>query len=87
VNWSFEEGFNVVYRGCVHNGVVVFDGDVRLAEGTPVTVESVDVPVGFTPDDPVYRLGELAAPTGIADLAMNIDHYLYGHPKAADGQP
>lgn len=29
----------------------------------------------------VYRLGELALPTGVRDLAVNIDHYLYGHPR------
>jgi hypothetical protein len=77
----------MVYRGCVHDGMVVLEGDVRLAEGTPVTVQTVDVPVPIASDDPVYRLGELAVPTGIPDLATNIDHYLYGHPKATDGQP
>ncbi len=77
----------MVYRGCVHDGMVVLEGNVRLADGTPVTVQTVDVPVPAVTDDPVYRLGELAAPTGVTDLAMNIDHYLYGHPKAADGQP
>jgi hypothetical protein len=76
----------MVYQGCVHNGMVVLDGNVRLAEGTPVTVQTLDVPGPASTDDPVYRLGELAAPTGIADLSLNVDHYLYGHPKAADGQ-
>ena len=76
----------MVYRGSVHDGMVVLEGNVCLAEGTPVTVQTVDVPPPAAADDPVYRLGELAAPTGIADLATNIDHYLYGHPKAADGQ-
>jgi len=32
----------------------------------------------------VYQLDELATPTGIADLALNIDHYLYAHPKVDD---
>jgi hypothetical protein len=77
----------MVYRGCVHGGMVVLEGDVRLAEGTPVTVQTVDAPAPTASDDPIYRLGELAVPTGIPDLATNIDHYLYGHPKAADGQP
>lgn len=74
----------MVYQGCVRNGAVVLDHDVRLAEGTPVTVQIADVPLLAATDDPVYRLGDLAAPTGIADLATNIDHYLYGHPKVAD---
>jgi hypothetical protein len=77
----------MVYRGCVRNGLVVLDGGVRLAEGTPVVVQAPDGPPPPATDDPVYRLGELAARTGIADLAINVDHYLYGHPKAADVQP
>ncbi len=76
----------MVYQGCVHNGVVILNGDVQLADGTPVKVETVDVPAPSVTDDPVYRLGELAAPTGIADLATNIDHYLYGHPRVVDAQ-
>jgi hypothetical protein len=74
----------MVYRGCVRNGTVVLDDEVRLAEGTLVTVQTADVPLPAATDDPVYRVGELAASTGIADLATNIDHYLYGHPKVAD---
>ena len=77
----------MVYRGCVHNGTVVLDNDVRLAEGTPVTVQTSEASPPAADDDPVYRLGDLAAPTGIADLATNIDHYLYGHPKTTDVQP
>jgi hypothetical protein len=68
----------MVYHGCIRNGVVVLEGDVRLAEGTAVTVE--------TSEDPIYRLSELAVPTGVPDLATNVDHYLYGHPKADDAQ-
>ena len=77
----------MVYRGCVHNGMVILDGKVRLAEGTAVTVQPCDAPHAPVANDPIYRLGELAASTGIADLAVNIDHHLYGHPKAADAQP
>jgi hypothetical protein len=69
----------MVYRGCIHNGMVMLDGHVELAEGTPVIVQAVDVlPPSALATDPVFRLGELAASTGIADLAMNIDHHLYG---------
>jgi hypothetical protein len=77
----------MVYQGCVHNGIVVLDGDVQLADGTPVIVQAVENSTSFEDADSIYRLGELAAPTGIADLATNIDHYLYGHPRAADAQP
>jgi hypothetical protein len=69
----------MVYKGQVHDGWVVLEGDVRLAEGTPVIVETVEATsLPAVIPDPVYRLGELAASTGIADLAMNIDHHLYG---------
>ncbi len=34
----------------------------------------------------LYRMLDLAGPAGIPDLSMNIDHYLYGHPKADDQQ-
>lgn len=36
--------------------------------------------------DGLSRLADLAVPTGTADLAMNIDHYLYGHPKVSDAR-
>jgi len=74
----------MVYRGRVTNGVVVLEGDIRLPEGTPVTVEPVEKPPLPIQDDPLYRMAELAVPTGIPDLALNIDHYLYGHPKVDD---
>jgi hypothetical protein len=77
----------MVYQGCVHNGMVVINGDIRLPEGLVVTVEVADVPTNSPQDDSIYRLCELAVPTGIPDLAMNIDHHLYGHPKASDASP
>jgi len=75
----------MVYHGQVQDGVVILDGGVRLPDGTPVTVETVQAAASHDDaDDRVYRLGEFAAPTGVPDLAVNIDHYLYGHPKADD---
>ncbi len=83
----------MVYQGTVHNGVVVFKNGVQLPEGAPVRVELLPQPT--TPEtsktqdarlDPVWQMGELAMETGIPDLAVNIDHYLYGHPKAKDVQ-
>jgi hypothetical protein len=75
----------MVYHGQVQNGVVVLDDGVQLPEGTAVTVQTVQPPsVDEGADDRVYRLGDLAGPTGVPDLAVNIDHYLYGHPKIDD---
>jgi hypothetical protein len=70
----------MVYRGRLDRGVVVFDGDVNLPDGAIVEVTPVEPQPPRPKDDPVYRLYELAAPSGIPDLAENIDHYLYGHP-------
>ena len=83
----------MVYQGTVQNGVVVFESGIHLPEGSPVKVEILSVPdevpqAKLDPDqlDPVFRMGELAVDTGIPDLGVNIDHYLYGHPKVDDGQ-
>lgn len=73
----------MTYRGKVANGVIVLDGDQKLPEGTSVTVQPiVDAKKS---GDAIYRLADLAVPTGIPDLARNVDHYLYGHPKVDDG--
>ena len=73
------------YHGTVRNGVVVLEQDAKLPEGTAVRVEPEPQPVVNDDDlDPAWRIGELAKDTGIPDLAVNLDHYLYGHPKITD---
>jgi len=75
------------YRGTVRNGVVVLEPEAKLPEGTSVRVETEKVPATNDEDlDPVFRMGELAVDTGIPDLGVNLDHYLYGHPKVTDGR-
>lgn len=78
----------MVYQGTIHNGVVVFENGVHLPEGAPVRVELVNQQVAREPltpeEDALLRMEELAFDTGIPDLGVNIDHYLYGHPKATD---
>jgi hypothetical protein len=78
----------MVYQGTIQNGVVVLENGVHLPEGAPVRVElmnKVDSAGTRSPkDDVLFRMGEYAIDTGIPDLAVNIDHYLYGHPKATD---
>ncbi len=71
----------MVYQGRVRNGVVVLEGGVKLPEGTAVKVETIDASPSEQSEDRLYRLAELAVPTGTPDLALNVDHYLYGHPK------
>ena len=76
----------MVYRGRIDHGVVVLEGDACPPEGAIVNVVLVESDAAKAAES-VYRLDELATPTGIADLALNIDHYLYGHPKVDDAQP
>jgi hypothetical protein len=81
----------MIYRGTVKNGVVVLEPGVNLPEGTTVRVETESglelfskAPLGPPEEDPAWRMLEHASPTGISDLSVNLDHYLYGHPKVND---
>lgn len=78
----------MIYQGTVQNGVVVLANGVQLPEGSPVRVELVNkrpLQEGRSPKDEIlFRMGDYAIDTGIPDLAVNIDHYLYGHPKVTD---
>ena len=76
----------MVYRGRIDCGVLVLDGGEHLPDGTIVDVVPVEPKAPSGDAESLYRLDELAVPTGIADLALNIDHYLYGHPKVDDAQ-
>lgn len=81
----------MTYQGTVQNGVVVFEPGVQLPEGSPVRVEVVAKQEPNQADlsaeyDALMNMSDLAIETGIPDLAVNIDHYLYGHPKVTDEQ-
>jgi hypothetical protein len=82
----------MVYQGTVQNGVVILENGIQLPDGTAVKIELLPVPsktekadIDKSQLDPVFRMGELAEDAGIPDLSVNIDHYLYGHPKVTDG--
>lgn len=70
----------MTYTGHVENGVVVFDGPNRPAEGTVVRVEAAA-------GEPKPSWGEvfadlIGAAEGLPeDLAENHDHYIHGAPK------
>jgi hypothetical protein len=73
------------YKGTVKNGVVVLEPPGALPDGTAVRVETEpESSAGDADLDPAWRIGELAKRTGVPDLAVNADHYLYGHPKVKD---
>lgn len=73
----------MTYRGRIKGGAIVLDSEVELPEGAVVRIELEPVGEGRQAD-PLFRMTELAVDTGVRDLATNIDHYLYGHPKASD---
>jgi hypothetical protein len=80
----------MTYQGTIQNGVVVFPPGVCLPEGTPVIVQfgpeetdSKSAAIDPSELDPVFRMAELAEDAGIPDLSVNINHYLYGHPKVS----
>ena len=77
----------MTYRGKVRQGTIVLDPGVELPDGAVVRVEIELTGEATSPsdDDPLYKMADLALETGIPDLATNVDHYLYGHPKAGDG--
>lgn len=76
----------MTYRGEVKGGVIVLEPGAQLAEGTVVSVHPMDAAAAQKNGDAdeLWRMGELAADTGIPDLSINHDHYLYGHPKVKD---
>ncbi len=69
----------MAYRGKVRDNTVVLEPGVHLPEGASVRIELEPANL-----DPLLRMTELAVETGIPDLATNVDHYLYGHPKVGD---
>jgi len=75
------------FRGHVAEGVVVFDDNVQLPEGTPVNVEPISVvttePAGAEIPTLYERLKPfIGAVTGLPpDFAENHDHYLHGAAK------
>jgi hypothetical protein len=77
----------MTYRGHVKGGMVVFESPIPFPDGTEVSIERVDEPkenVLDDPNNPMIQMLDLAVDMGIPDLATNIDHYLYGHPKVDD---
>lgn len=88
MQWTRTKVKQMVYQGTVQNGVVVLPDGVQLPEGAPVRVELVKQEAAkesrSPKDDIIFRMGEYAVETGIPDLGVNINHYLYGHPKVTD---
>lgn len=72
-------------EGRIHEGTVVFNQPVPLAEGTRVRVEALPAEAAEGADrcSLLERLGDVVGAIDDlpADLASQHDHYLYGTPK------
>jgi predicted DNA-binding antitoxin AbrB/MazE fold protein len=73
---------NEILEAVFENGVFRPLGEITLPEGEHVFITISTTNGGIS--DPAYNLASIAEETGIDDLAVNIDHYLYGLPKRAD---
>jgi hypothetical protein len=77
----------MVYHGHVENGLIRLEGSVTLPEGIEVRVETVSPAPGVESNEGGLSLYErlrpvIGAAKGLpADASVNVDHYLYGHPK------
>jgi hypothetical protein len=77
----------MVYRGHVENGLILLEGSVTLPEGIEVRVEILPPAPGGESGEGGLSLYERLKPViGAAkglppDASVNVDHYLYGHPK------
>lgn len=75
------------YRGHVKNGVVVFDGEAQIPEGTEVTIDTVQTEQASEDGARIPTIHERLKPLigtikGLPpDASKNLDHYLYGLPK------
>ena len=78
----------MTFRGKVKNGRVLLDNPKALPEGTEVEVRPIKVrgKPGKGKKRPRSLAEQMAPFIGKAkhlpsDLSVNLDHYLYGHPK------
>lgn len=77
----------MVYQGHVENGTIRLQGSVVLPEGAEVRVEIVAPADSCEPRGSRVSLYDRLKPLiGAAkdlpsDASVNVDHYLYGHPK------
>lgn len=71
----------MTFKGTSKAGTIVLEPGVEIPDGVEVQVRVKD-PVG----DPLGKMAALAIETGVPDLAANVDHYLYGHPKVRDDE-
>jgi len=70
----------MTFRGYFKGGVVVLDEKPDLAEGAEVRVEIVEESLRPTLSERFKDI--IGKAEGLPpDASINVDHYLYGHPK------
>jgi hypothetical protein len=70
------------YTGHVKQGVVIFDGPARPAEGASVRIEEVSNSTKQLPSWGEVFEGLIGTVEGLPeDMAENHDHYIHGVPK------
>ena len=69
------------YTGKVQNGVVVLPPDVKLPEGTEVTVEPVELVPENDPFLAAIRKVAKPRPHWPEDYVLNHGHYVTGEPR------
>jgi hypothetical protein len=79
---SMSRTIEAIYR----NGHVELPPDVQLPDNTPVTVLVHENTASLLVDQEAWNtleqlVAQCSVETGIADLAHQHDHYLYGKPK------
>ena len=71
----------VSFTGKVQNGVVVLPPEIKLPDGTEVSVETVDLPADSDPFIQAVLKSAKPRPHWPKDYALNHGHYVSGEPK------
>ena len=69
------------FTGKVQNGVVVLPPEIKLPDGTEVSVETVDLPADSDPFIQAVLKSAKPRPHWPKDYALNHGHYVSGEPK------
>ena len=69
------------FTGKIQNGVVVLPPEIKLPEGTEVSVETVDLPADNDPFIQAVLKSAKPRPHWPKDYALNHGHYVSGEPK------
>jgi len=69
------------FTGKIQNGVVVLPPEVKLPEGTEVSVETLESPMATDPFMQAVLKSAKPRPHWPKDYALNHGHYVSGEPR------